>query len=29
MNINLGKNKKNAIAFYQMAYDGQPRQAVE
>ncbi len=29
MNMNLEQNKKNAIAFYQMAYDGQPRQAVE
>jgi len=27
--MNLEQNKKNAIAFYQMAYDGQPRQAVE
>ena len=27
--MNLEKNKKNAIAFYQMAYDGKPRQAVE
>jgi predicted SnoaL-like aldol condensation-catalyzing enzyme len=29
MNMNLEQNKENAIAFYQMAYDGQPRQAVE
>jgi len=27
--MNLEQNKKNAIAFYQMAYDSQPRQAVE
>ena len=27
--MNLEQNKNNAIAFYQMAYDGQPRQAVE
>ncbi len=27
--MNLEQNKKNAIAYYQMAYDGQPRQAVE
>lgn len=25
----LAKNKTNAIAFYQMAYEGNPRQAVE
>lgn len=27
--INLEKNKKNAIAFYKMAYEGNPRSAVE
>ena len=27
--MDLEQNKKNAIAYYQMAYDGQPRQAVE
>ena len=27
--INLEENKKNAIAFYQIAYDGNPRKAVE
>ncbi|MBE2223407.1 MAG: nuclear transport factor 2 family protein [Anaerolineae bacterium] len=27
--MNLEQNKKNAIAYYQMAYDGQPSQAVE
>ena len=27
--MNLEQNKKNAIAYYQMAYDGQPRKAVE
>ena len=26
---NLEQNKKNAIDFYRMAYDGQPRKAVE
>lgn len=26
---NLAQNKKNAIAFYQMAYEGKPRKAVE
>lgn len=26
---NQNKNKANAIAFYQMAYEGNPRQAVE
>ena len=25
----LAQNKENAIAFYQMAYSGQPRKAVE
>lgn len=29
MNLNLDQNKKNAIDFYQMAYDGNPRKAVE
>lgn len=29
MIMNLEQNKKNAIAYYQMAYDGQPSQAVE
>ena len=29
MKMNLKQNKNNAIAFYQMAYEGQPRQAVE
>jgi predicted SnoaL-like aldol condensation-catalyzing enzyme len=29
MNQNLNKNKENAIAFYKMAYDGNPRKAVE
>lgn len=29
MDINLEQNKKNAIAYYQMAYEGQPRRAVE
>lgn len=29
MTQNLELNKKNAIAFYQMAYDGAPRKAVE
>ena len=29
MNQNLEKNKENAIAFYKMAYDGNPRNAVE
>ncbi len=27
--MNLEKNKINAIEFYQMAYDGNPRKAVE
>jgi len=27
--INLEENKKNAIAFYNMAYQGSPREAVE
>jgi predicted SnoaL-like aldol condensation-catalyzing enzyme len=27
--MNIEKNKKNAIAFYKMAYDGDPRGAVE
>lgn len=26
---NLNSNKENAVAFYQMAYDGDPTQAVE
>jgi len=29
MNQNLDKNKKNAIEFYKMAYNGEPRKAVE
>jgi len=29
MNQNPEANKRNAIAFYQLAYDGSPRQAVE
>jgi predicted SnoaL-like aldol condensation-catalyzing enzyme len=29
MNQNLEMNKENAIAFYKMAYDGNPRKAVE
>ncbi len=29
MNHNLDKNKKNAIEFYKMAYNGEPRKAVE
>ncbi|MFC2126250.1 nuclear transport factor 2 family protein [Bacteroidota bacterium] len=29
MNENLNRNKKNAIDFYKMAYDGNPRKAVE
>ena len=29
MKQDLEKNKKNAIAFYQTAYDGNPRKAVE
>lgn len=29
MTQNLVKNKKNAIEFYKMAYDGNPRKAVE
>ena len=29
MNQNLEKNKKNAIEFYKMSYDGDPRKAVE
>ena len=29
MSQNLKSNKKNAIAFYRMAYDGLPRKAVE
>ena len=29
MNDRLEKMKKNAIAFYRMAYQGQPRKAVE
>ncbi|NRB48112.1 MAG: nuclear transport factor 2 family protein [Saprospiraceae bacterium] len=27
--MNLAQNKENAIAFYRMAYEGNPRQAVE
>ncbi len=27
--MDLEKNKENAVAFYQMAYDGKPREAVE
>ncbi|SNZ00020.1 nuclear transport factor 2 family protein [Flagellimonas pacifica] len=27
--MNLEQNKKNAVGFYQMAYDGNPREAVE
>ncbi len=27
--MNIEENKKSAIAFYQMAYDGNPKQAVE
>lgn len=29
MNENLKLNKKNAIAFYKMAYEGNPKKAVE
>jgi len=29
MNQNLEENKKNAIAFYRMSYDGNPKKAVE
>lgn len=29
MNIQLDKNKANAISFYRMAYEGNPRKAVE
>ena len=29
LNLNLDQDKKNAIDFYQMAYDGNPRNAVE
>ena len=29
MTSNLNQNKKNAISFYKMAYDGEPRKAVE
>ena len=29
MNQDIKQNKKNAIAFYKMAYDGNPREAVE
>lgn len=29
MNENLNQNKKNAIAFYKTAYEGNPRKAVE
>lgn len=27
--MNLEKNKKNAIAFYKMAYEGNPKEAIE
>lgn len=27
--MDLNKNKENAIAFYKMAYEGEPRKAVE
>lgn len=27
--MNLENNKKNAIAFYKMAYEGNPKQAIE
>ncbi|MEO9966091.1 MAG: nuclear transport factor 2 family protein [Reichenbachiella sp.] len=27
--MNLEENKRNAIAFYKMAYEGQPQQAVD
>ncbi len=27
--MNLAKNKKNAIAFYKMAYEGNPQRAIE
>ncbi|MFK7951155.1 MAG: nuclear transport factor 2 family protein [Saprospiraceae bacterium] len=27
--MNLNQNKENAIAFYKMAYEGEPRKAVE
>lgn len=27
--MNIQENKKNAIAFYQMAYEGNPKQAVD
>ncbi|EAR01653.1 nuclear transport factor 2 family protein [Maribacter sp. HTCC2170] len=29
MSNNLNQNKKNAIAFYKMAYEGNPKRAVE
>lgn len=29
MSVDIENNKKNAIAFYQMAYEGSPKQAVE
>jgi len=29
MNQNLEENKKNAIEFYRMSYNGAPRKAVE
>lgn len=29
MEQNLGQNKNNAIAFYKMAYEGNPRKATE
>lgn len=27
--MNINQNKQNAIAFYKMAYEGEPRKAVE
>ena len=29
MSENMNQNKKNAISFYSMAYNGNPREAVE
>ncbi len=29
MNLQLDRNKNNAISFYKMAYEGSPRKAVE
>ncbi len=29
MNVTLESNKENAIAFYKMSYEGEPRKAVE